>query len=597
MKLQVTTEIRKLFIAVLPCVLFFIAQLSFAQTFTANNQGAYQSGTHDGFFYSFWSEGGGQASMTLGPKGNYSTSWTNVQNFTAGKGWRTGSRNKVICFEGTYNGGSNGFLAVYGWTTDPLIEYYVVENHGQWRPPGNTSDIESMGTVFSDGDTYDIYRSQRVNKPSIIGNATFYQFWSVRRTKRSSGTVTFANHVDAWEKTGLKLGSTWDYQIMESEGFGSSGNSNITVSECNACATAAPTVTAVVNYEKGDVAKQLTATGTSLKWYNVATGGNGSNTAPTPSTATTGTTVYYVSSTANGCESSRSAITVNVIETYKMYKTPLAPVIDGAEDALWQDANISAISATKVIVGTVSGASDLSGNVKLVWDNTNIYFYAVVTDDSKRNDSPNSYEDDAIELYFDINNDKATTYGANDVQYSFGWNDGTVVGALPSGRSVAGIVYSAVSTSNGYVVEGRIPWTTLQGSPQPNQLLGLDFMINDDDDGSGRDGKLSWNAATDDAWQNPSLFGTAKLLAEEIITSSGSRENFKVSIYPNPAKDILTVEGIDGAFNYSILDHTGRTIQTGSSSSNIQLQSIQKGLYIINVSQNNHNEILKIIVE
>lgn len=198
-----------------------------AQTFTSNT-----TGTHDGYYYSFWTEGGGTASMTLGPDGNYSTRWTNIQNFTAGKGWRTGKRDRVVCFEGTYDGGSNGFLAVYGWTKDDLIEYYVVEDHGQWTPPGNTSDIQHLGTFTSDGGTYDVYRSQRVDKPSIVGTATFYQFWSVRKEKRSSGTVTFANHVDKWESYGLKLGSTWDYQIMESEGYGSSGSSNITVWEC-----------------------------------------------------------------------------------------------------------------------------------------------------------------------------------------------------------------------------------------------------------------------------------------------------------------------------------------------------------------------------
>jgi len=199
----------------------------FAQTYTSN-----KTGTHDGYYYSFWTEGGGTASMTLGPDGNYSTKWTNIQNFTAGKGWQIGKRDRVVCFEGSYDGGTNGFLAVYGWTKNDLIEYYVVENHGQWDPPGNTSDIEHLGTFTSDGGTYDVYRSQRVNKPSIIGTATFYQFWSVRRELRSSGTVTFANHVDKWESYGLKLGSTWDYQIMESEGYGSSGSSNITVWEC-----------------------------------------------------------------------------------------------------------------------------------------------------------------------------------------------------------------------------------------------------------------------------------------------------------------------------------------------------------------------------
>lgn len=377
-----------------------------------------------------------------------------------------------------------------------------------------------------------------------------------------------------------------------------SGDFKVWKANCaNACATVAPTTTAIINYEIGEAATALSATGTALKWYTTATGGTASATAPVPSTTAVGTTKYYVSQTLNDCEGPRAEITVHVINTYKIYKTGAAPVIDGVPDALWLNSNTTSISAAKVLVGTVAGAADLSGNVKLVWDNTNIYFFAEITDDTQQNDSPNSYEDDAIELYFDINNDKATTYGANDVQYSFGWNDGTVVGSLPSGRSVAGITYAVVSNTGGYTVEGMIPWSTLQATPVAGQLLGLDFMINDDDNGTGRDKKLSWNAATDDAWQNPSLFGTARLEPEEIITSVSRNHSFEVSVYPNPAKDKLTVEGIEGVFNYTIFDNTGRAMLSGDASTTIQLQSIQKGIYFLNVSQNDQKAIFKLIVE
>ena len=223
----------------------FVTQQSGAQTITSN-----QTGTNNGFYYSFWNQGAGttaftgKPTMTLGAAGNYSITWSNVNNFTAGKGWATGSPTRVVNFSGSFDGGSNGYLAVYGWTRNPLIEYYVVESYGAWTPPGGTS----LGTFTSDGGTYNIYQTTRTNQPSIDGTQTFQQYWSVRTTKRSSGTVTFANHVAAWMAKGMNLGTSWAYQIMETEGYHSSGSSNITVSEGTLSSETSPR-----NYTEFDV--------------------------------------------------------------------------------------------------------------------------------------------------------------------------------------------------------------------------------------------------------------------------------------------------------------------------------------------------------
>jgi endo-1,4-beta-xylanase len=206
-------------IAALFCAAVLSATTTNAQTVTRNS-----TGTNNGYFWSFWTDSPGKASLTLGGGGHYATKWNNVGNFTAGKGWRTGAR-RNIKFSGRFNGGSNGYLAVYGWTKNPLVEYYVIENYGSWTPPGGTS----IGTVNSDGGTYRIYKTRRNNADSIIGKASFDQYWSVRTSKRTSGTVTTGNHFNAWAKKGMRLGSTFDYQIVVTEGYHSTGNSDIFV--------------------------------------------------------------------------------------------------------------------------------------------------------------------------------------------------------------------------------------------------------------------------------------------------------------------------------------------------------------------------------
>lgn len=205
-----------------------------------------QTGTNNGYYYEHWTDGTGSACMTLGSGGTFSVTWTNCGNFVARKGRSYDDTqtyqqlgNISITYACSYSPNGNSYLAVYGWTHQPLIEFYVVDGWGNWRPPG----ASSMGTVNIDDGTYDIYRTTRVNQPSIEGTATFDQFWSVRTVSKSSGTISVTKHFDAWAAKGMTLGKFHECS-MAVEGYQSSGNANMTTLNFNTGATATPARTA-----------------------------------------------------------------------------------------------------------------------------------------------------------------------------------------------------------------------------------------------------------------------------------------------------------------------------------------------------------------
>lgn len=296
--------------------------------------------------------------------------------------------------------------------------------------------------------------------------------------------------------------------------------------------------------------------------------------------------VYAIATDATGLYKKTNTITVTV-ETpiVGIQKTELPPVIDGKADDIWNDAE--KFYANNVLTGAGgNGSNNCSGYAQLLWDDNNIYALCTVTDNELVHNGGDVYEDDNVELYFDSNNSKGSSYDSDDVQFSFNYDSKTVA-TIPSNYNTKGIDFVVLPTKTGYNVEASIPWSNIKCKDlKSDMLIGFEFMINDDDDGGTRDNKISWNATSDNAWQSAFSFGTVKIVGEvDPSKRTAIEEELKqlASLYPNPASDFVIVDGIDGEFNYEILDIAGKIQAAGTASKRISVAALPKGIYLVRI--------------
>jgi hypothetical protein len=178
----------------------------------------------------------------------------------------------------------------------------------------------------------------------------------------------------------------------------------------------------------------------------------------------------------------------------------------------WQGA--TAYQLRTVVNGTVDGATDLAALWQASWDQQNLYLRIGVEDDQPNvSDSTVPWEDDAVEWYLDADGSMGAQYDQlNDFHFIFNLKDGKVALGKNSPQGVRLPLSNKITrTSTGYVLEVTLPWANVGITPRVGYRIGLDVHVDDDDNGGDRDGKLTWKAKQDDAWQNPALFGGAIL--------------------------------------------------------------------------------------
>ncbi len=69
----------------------------------------------------------------------------------------------------------------------------------------------------------------------------------------------------------------------------------------------------------------------------------------------------------------------------------------------------------------------------------------------------------------------------------------------------------------------------------------------------------------------------------------------RLVIYPNPATDVLFVEGISTEYQVEMYDVYGRKVMSGSNLDRIDIQSFQSGMYLLSVSNQTETEIRRVV--
>lgn len=78
---------------------------------------------------------------------------------------------------------------------------------------------------------------------------------------------------------------------------------------------------------------------------------------------------------------------------------------------------------------------------------------------------------------------------------------------------------------------------------------------------------------------------TVKIIAPVLATSETAKE--RVSVYPNPFVDILKISDIKGVKSVSVADASGRQVQTLEPAKELDLSSLQAGVYVISLHHEN----------
>jgi len=191
-------------------------------------------GTIGNVGYELWNEGGNGGSATFYDDGSFNCQMTGAKDYLcrAGLSFNSDKTHTELghmkadfkLVKSNLSGIQYSYIGIYGWTREPLVEWYIVDNTGSDYMPGDWvaqgSSAKKHGVYDIDGAKYTVYEGDRTSYSIDGDNKYFKQYFSVRSSKRDCGTIDITAHFKKWEELGMKMGKMHEAKIL-----GEAGNS------------------------------------------------------------------------------------------------------------------------------------------------------------------------------------------------------------------------------------------------------------------------------------------------------------------------------------------------------------------------------------
>jgi hypothetical protein len=192
-----------------------------------------KTGTAGALHWELWSNTlSSSACITTYSTPAFSARWNNNGDYLARVGLEFGNSGKTydqygtikadFAYKKTGSAGGYSYIGIYGWSTNPCVEWYIVDDRFGTMP-FNAYNATLKGTTPIDGADYKLFQNKTngTGGSKCSGVSQWDQFWSIRQTARQCGTITISDHFKAWEAAGLKLGGLLEAKILVETGGGS----------------------------------------------------------------------------------------------------------------------------------------------------------------------------------------------------------------------------------------------------------------------------------------------------------------------------------------------------------------------------------------